>query len=74
MALLKCVALGGHHSLASYQWSQDGKIMMGEAYPLCYTTAVGQYTCTVTCSGKSVERSFEVKGMNSLNCTEVLLA
>ena len=27
--------------------------------------------CTVTCNGISVECSFEVKVMNSLNCTEV---
>ena len=37
VALLMCLANGGFHSLASYQWSQNGSTFVGEVYPLLYT-------------------------------------
>lgn len=59
-ALLLCVALGGYHSLSSYQWSNDGCDLLGEVHPI--PTVAGKYTCSVTSKRKSMKRHFEVKG------------
>ena len=63
IALLMCGALGGYHSQASYDWSENGKVMPSECHPLLYTTAIGVYTCTVTSNKKSAKCSFEVTGI-----------
>ena len=52
VALLMCVALDGHHS---YQWRRNGCDLLGEVYPLLYTSIVGTYTCCVTGKEQSVK-------------------
>ena len=54
VALLMCIAVGGYHSVASYQWSKDGLEMEEEVYPLIYTAAAGK----VTTAGMSMEHHF----------------
>ena len=63
IALLMCVALDGHHSIASYQWRRNGCDLLSEVHPLLYTCMVGKYTCCVTSKEQSVKRYFEVKGI-----------
>jgi len=66
VALLMCIAVGGYHSVASYQWSKDGLEMEEEVYPLIYTAAAGKYSCNVTTAGMSMEHHFEVTGNYSV--------
>lgn len=64
VALLACVAINGYHSIAQYQWSFNGYAVLGEIYPVLYTSTAGKYACTITLTeGQTFQFRFSVQGM-----------
>lgn len=70
VVLLMCVATGGHHSIASYQWSKNRCDLLGEFHAVLKD---GKYTCSVINNKKSAKRLSEVTGTRSSNVNAILI-
>ena len=59
--LMACIAINGFHATASYTWAHDDVVMLSHQSPLLYCSAIGSYTCKITCKDSMICR-FQVKG------------